>query len=235
MGNLFSSFDPQARLFFLNLGFNWLARIFAALAIPQVYWMVRGQARACVASVLSLLIAELRSIFGGLVVPGTFILFLAFFFFILRLNFMGLFPYVFTPSRHFVFTLTLALPLWLGSILWSLAFQFNAVIAHLVPIGTPGGLMPVIVLIETVSSLIRPLTLAIRLAANMVAGHLLLTLLGSQGTVNLSRVMPLLLTSLVLLLVLECAVACIQSYVFTILRSLYLNELMGAEFSKKFI
>jgi F-type H+-transporting ATPase subunit a len=94
---------------------------------------------------------------------------------------MGLFPYVFTASRHLVFTLSLSLPLWLGTIIWSVVFQFNNIIAHLVPLGTPGALMPIIVLIESIRSVIRPFTLAIRLAANMIAGHLLLTLLGGQG------------------------------------------------------
>lgn len=98
--------------------------------------------------------------------------------------------------------------------------------------GTPRFLIPVIVIIETVSNIIRPLTLSIRLAANIVAGHLLLTLLGSQGS-NLSFLILLcLMLGLFLLLLLEVAVACIQSYVFTILRSLYLNELIRNKFNK---
>merc|ERR1711983_383917 len=81
----------------------------------------------------------------------------------------------------------------------------------------------------TVSNIIRPLTLSIRLAANIVAGHLLLTLLGSQGP-NLSYFN--LLCLMMGLFLLEVAVACIQSYVFTILRSLYLNELIRNKFNK---
>jgi F-type H+-transporting ATPase subunit a len=104
-----------------------------------------------------------------------------------------------------------------------------------VPIGTPGLLIPVMVVIETVRNLIRPGTLSIRLAANMVAGHLLLTLLGSQG--RILRIIPLsgLILGLILLLCLELAVACIQGYVFTILRSLYLAELSRVSFNKKII
>merc|ERR1712030_71356 len=102
-----------------------------------------------------------------------------------------------------------------------------------VPTGTPRFLMPLIVVIETVRNIIRPTTLSIRLAANMVAGHLLLTLLGSQGP-NISLIMiRILLVRLILLLMLEVAVACIQSYVFTILSSLYLNELIRNSFNKK--
>merc|ERR1712081_138397 len=96
-----------------------------------------------------------------------------------------------------------------------------------------GFLIPVIVIIETVSNIIRPLTLSIRLAANIVAGHLLLTLLGSQIS-NISFTTFLLLF-LYLLLLLEVAVACIQSYVFIILNSLYLNELLRIKFNKTLI
>jgi len=114
----------------------------------------------------------------------------------------------------------------------SIIYQYNNLLAHLVPVGTPRFLMPVMVVIETVSNIIRPLTLSIRLAANIVAGHLLLTLLGSQGpTLGYLSLIGLIL-GLFLLLLLEVAVACIQSYVFTILRSLYLNELMRNKFNK---
>merc|ERR1712168_428351 len=148
---------------------------------------------------------------------------------------IGLIPYIFTGTRHLSLTLCLSLPLWIGRILWSIVFQYNNLLAHLVPTGTPRFLMPVIVIIETVRNVIRPATLAIRLAANIVAGHLLLTLLGSQGP-NLSF-LPLLIlfVGLVLLLLLEVAVACIQSYVFTILSSLYLGELINTEFNKKIL
>jgi F-type H+-transporting ATPase subunit a len=94
--------------------------------------------------------------------------------------------------------------------------------------------MSIIVLIETIRSIIRPATLAVRLAANIIAGHLLLALLGGQGRLSLSRANRLLAVALVLLIMLERAVACIKSYVFTILRSLYLNELIRNEFTKKF-
>merc|ERR1712218_184157 len=119
------------------------------------------------------------------------------------------------------------------SIIFFIIFQYNNLLAHLVPLGTPSFLIPIIVVIETVRNIIRPITLSIRLAANMVAGHLLLTLLGSQGP-NISLIMiRILLVRLILLLMLEVAVACIQSYVFTILSSLYLNELIRNSFNKK--
>merc|ERR1719357_1599951 len=144
-------------------------------------------------------------------------------------------PYIFTRISHFSITLTLSLPLWLGRILLSIIYQYNNLLAHLVPTGTPRFLIPVIVIIERVRNVIRPAILAIRLAANIVAGHLLLTLLGSQGPIL--TLVPLigLIIGLVLLLLLEVGVACIQSYVFTILRSLYLNELRTVSFNKQII
>merc|ERR1719400_2146655 len=145
---------------------------------------------------------------------------------------MGLAPYIFTRSRHIPFTLTLAIPIWIGRIVFSIKNQYNRLFAHLVPSGTPVALIPVIVIIETVRNVIRPGTLSIRLAANIVAGHLLLTLLGSQGPNLAGITIFILLFSLILLLCLELAVAGIQAYVFTILRSLYLNELSGVEFNK---
>ena len=80
------------------------------------------------------------------------------------------------------------------------------------------------VLIETISNLIRPGTLAVRLAANIIAGHLLLVLLGNQGPNLTSVFLTVLIVTQILLLVLESAVAVIQSYVFAVLATLYSSE-----------
>merc|ERR1711874_352860 len=177
---------------------------------------------------------ELRAVFGVFVFPGTIFVFISLLIFFFS-NFLGLIPYIFTPTSHFSITLSLSLPLWVGRIILSILYQYNNLLAHLVPRGTPSFLMPVMVIIETVRNIIRPATLAIRLAANMVAGHLLLTLLGSQGPLLGALSLAILFVGLVLLLLLEVAVACIQSYVFTILRSLYLGELISVEFNKKIL
>lgn len=97
--------------------------------------------------------------------------------------------------------------------------------AHLVPQNTPAVLIPFIVLIETIRNVIRPLTLAVRLMANMVAGHLLITLLGNQtASVGGLLLISLLLTQ-TLLLALESAVSIIQAYVFAVLSTLYAREI----------
>merc|ERR1712141_976360 len=173
--------------------------------------------------------------FLGYLFSQELFLYLLDYFFILFSNFLGLMPYIFTRTSHFSITLTLSLPLWLGRILLSIIYQYNNLLAHLVPTGTPRFLIPVIVIIERVRNVIRPATLAIRSAANIVAGHLLLTLLGSQGPLLGIVTLIGLFVGLILLLLLEVAVACIQSYVFTVLRSLYLAELIRVEYNKKII
>jgi len=177
----------------------------------------------------------LRAVFGIFVFPGTIFIFIRLLIFIFFSNFLGLIPYIFTATSHFSITLSLSLPLWIGRMVISIVYQYNSLLAHLVPRGTPRFLIPVIVIIETVRNIIRPATLAIRLAANIVAGHLLLTLLGSQGPLLSFLPLLILFVGLVLLLLLEVAVACIQSYVFTILSSLYLGELINTEFNKKIL
>ena len=214
---------------------NWLSILIVIFYFPQIYWLINSQISKSFLKIIFFLKKELLAIFGEINIQGTIFLYIRIFFFIIFSNFIGLFPYIFTSTSHISLTLTLALPIWLGRIIISIIFQYNNLFAHLVPVGTPRFLIPVIVVIESVRNIIRPLTLSIRLAANIVAGHLLLTLLGSQGA-NLSFInLIVLFISLYLLLLLEVAVACIQSYVFTILNSLYLNELISNKFNKTII
>ena len=96
--------------------------------------------------------------------------------------------------------------------------------AHLVPLGTPIVLIPFIVLIETIRNVIRPITLSVRLAANLTAGHLLLILLG-ESIVNRKILIVITVTAAQFALItLEAAVAVIQAYVFATLSTLYASE-----------
>jgi len=139
-------------------------------------------------------------------------------------NFLGLLPYVFTSSSHLRFTLPLGFLLWVRLIFSALIKNFTLFIAHLVPNGTPVGLIPFIVVIEVISSLIRPLTLGVRLAANIIAGHLLLVLASTPAPFIGSLPLSILIAAMILLSTLEMAVSIIQGYVFMRLRSLYIRE-----------
>nr|YP_004581463.1 ATP synthase F0 subunit 6 [Crocodylus novaeguineae]ADK76563.1 ATP synthase F0 subunit 6 [Crocodylus novaeguineae]AEB01023.1 ATP synthase F0 subunit 6 [Crocodylus novaeguineae]QOI74384.1 ATP synthase F0 subunit 6 [Crocodylus novaeguineae]QSQ68882.1 ATP synthase F0 subunit 6 [Crocodylus novaeguineae] len=142
-------------------------------------------------------------------------------------NLLGLLPYTFTPTTQLSMNMALALPLWLATVLTGLRNKPTSSLAHLLPEGTPTPLIPILILIETVSLLIRPIALAVRLTANLTAGHLLMHLI-STATLSLMTTSTLLagltLTILTLLMLLEVAVAMIQAYVFTLLLSLYLQE-----------
>nr|YP_009109747.1 ATP synthase F0 subunit 6 [Primolius couloni]AHG53068.1 ATP synthase F0 subunit 6 [Primolius couloni] len=146
---------------------------------------------------------------------------------LLTINLLGLLPYTFTPTTQLSMNMALAFPLWLATLLMGLRNQPTISLGHLLPEGTPTLLIPALIVIETISLLIRPLALGVRLTANLTAGHLLIQLI-STATITLLPIMPtvsiLTATILLLLTILEVAVAMIQAYVFVLLLSLYLQE-----------
>merc|ERR1712048_1380994 len=85
---------------------------------------------------------------GRFKTPGLAHLFVSFFLFISCVNFLGLFPYIFTSSSHLRITVRVALPLWLGYIIYSTVYNINFFLSHLVPLGTPVALIPLMVIIE---------------------------------------------------------------------------------------
>nr|ABO38983.1 ATPase subunit 6 [Cryptarius truncatus]ACN11790.1 ATP synthase subunit 6 [Cryptarius truncatus] len=147
--------------------------------------------------------------------------------FILTLNMLGLLPYTFTPTTQLSLNMGLAVPLWLATIIIGMRNQPTVALGHLLPEGTPTPLIPILIIIETISLFIRPLALGVRLTANLTAGHLLIQLI-STATITLMPLMTTVAmftaTLLVLLTLLEIAVAFIQAYVFVLLLSLYLQE-----------
>nr|YP_004935113.1 ATP synthase F0 subunit 6 [Trimusculus reticulatus]AEQ93942.1 ATP synthase subunit 6 [Trimusculus reticulatus] len=145
-------------------------------------------------------------------------------FFLVSANLIGLGPFVFGPTSALWLAGSLALTMWGLLILsgWVWAPMKSA--AHLAPSGAPAGLLPLLVLIETVSLLIRPLTLTVRLIANISAGHIVLSLVANCLT-GLSFFYGLsILTISVGYTLFEVFVCFIQAYIFTLLVSLYAQE-----------
>nr|UFZ13064.1 ATP synthase F0 subunit 6 [Protohermes niger] len=221
MTNLFSVFDPSSSF---NLSLNWLSTFLGLLIIPMMYWLLPTRFNLMWFNILNTLHNEFKTLLGTTGHSGSTFIFISLFSLILFNNFLGLFPYIFTSTSHLTMTLSLALPLWLSFMIYGWINHTQHMFAHLVPQGTPPILMPFMVCIETISNIIRPGTLAVRLAANMIAGHLLLTLLGNTGNSCPSNLLFILIFTQILLLMLESAVAIIQSYVFTILSTLYSSE-----------
>lgn len=221
--NLFSVFDPSTTIF--NLSLNWLSTFLGLLIIPTSYWLIPNRFQIIWNNILITLHKEFKTLLGPNGHNGRTLIFISLFSLIIFNNFLGLFPYIFTSTSHLTLTLTLAFPLWLSFILYGWICHTQHIFAHLVPQGTPPVLIPFIVCIETISNVIRPGTLAVRLTANIIAGHLLITLLGNTGPISTSYIiLSLILITQIALLVLESAVAIIQSYVFAVLRTLYSSE-----------
>nr|ANG08403.1 ATP synthase F0 subunit 6 [Neophocaena asiaeorientalis sunameri] len=149
------------------------------------------------------------------------------FLFIASTNLLGMMPHSFTPTTQLSMNLGMAVPLWAGTVVMGFRNKMETSLAHLLPLGTPTFLIPMLVMIETISLFIQPLALAVRLTANITAGHLLLHLIGSATLALTSISLPTALITfiiLTLLVILEFAVALIQAYVFTLLVSLYLQD-----------
>nr|YP_010156092.1 ATP synthase F0 subunit 6 [Leiognathus ruconius]QQY85693.1 ATP synthase F0 subunit 6 [Leiognathus ruconius] len=147
--------------------------------------------------------------------------------FLISLNMLGLMPYTFTPTTQLSMNMGFAVPLWLATVIIGMRNRPTETLGHLLPEGTPNALIPMLVVIETISLFIRPLALGVRLTANLTAGHLLIQLIASAVFVLASSMPPVALITailLILLTILEVAVAMIQAYVFVLLLSLYLQE-----------
>nr|AEG24025.1 ATP synthase F0 subunit 6 [Canis lupus familiaris]WEM14388.1 ATP synthase F0 subunit 6 [Canis lupus familiaris]WEM27752.1 ATP synthase F0 subunit 6 [Canis lupus familiaris] len=142
-------------------------------------------------------------------------------------NLLGLLPHSFTPTTQLSMNLGMAIPLWAGTVITGFRYKTKASLAHFLPQGTPLPLIPMLVVIETISLFIQPMALAVRLTANITAGHLLIHLIGGAtlALINISATTAFItFIILILLTILEFAVALIQAYVFTLLVSLYLHD-----------
>ena len=159
-----------------------------------------------------------------------FPLILSIFTFIFFSNFLGLVPYSFTVTSHIIVTFAMAITVFavvLAVGFWTHGLHFFSLF---VPSGAPLWIMPIIVPIEVISFLSRPISLSVRLAANMLAGHTMLkvfagfivTMLSAGGVLAALSIAPLLAG--VAVTALEFLVAAIQAWVFALLTCIYLNE-----------
>ncbi len=159
-----------------------------------------------------------------------FPLVMSLFMFILMSNVVGLIPYTFTVTSHIVITAALALTVFFTVIIYGIWRNGLHFFNLFLPSGIPGWMAPMIIVIELLSFMSRPISHSVRLFANMLAGHITLKLvggfvvmMGSVGVLGMfGAIAPLALT--VALTALELLVAFLQAYVFTILTCIYLND-----------
>nr|AWN56342.1 ATP synthase F0 subunit 6 [Pheidole obscurithorax] len=220
MMNIFSIFDPSTSMTF---SLNWLSLFIIILIFPLQYWLIPSRLMISWMMIIKYIFNEFKILINYSF--SNLIIFISLMIMIFTNNFIGLFPYIFTASSHMSFCLSMSLTLWFSMMIYSIINYFNDLMTHLTPQGTPGLLMPFMVIIESISLIIRPITLAIRLTANMIAGHLLLSLLGSSGQL-MSNILLLniMLFTQILLFILEISVSMIQAYVFSILSTLYSSD-----------
>jgi len=148
------------------------------------------------------------------------------FMFILFCNLLGMIPYTFTVTSHIIVTFALAMVVFIGVTIVGFAKHGSHFLRLFVPSGVPVALLPLIVVIEVISYLTRPISLSVRLFANMMAGHTMLKVFGGF-VVALGFIggwAPL--AFIVALTGLEIGIAFLQAYVFAILTCIYLNDAM---------
>lgn len=215
--SLFSIFDPSRKLNIIN---NWFTVGLVFTFFPYTFFFT-NQWSTSISSLLLLLRKEARPL---MIVRSEGYIFIISFFIIISFNITGLLPYILAPSRHLRISLPLGLTLWLRLIILGVWEKLNHLFSHLVPLGCPISLIFFIVIIESISIIIRPITLSVRLSANIMAGHVILALISSFSFMEPSLFMVRLFVQLILF-TLETSVALVQPYVFFTLLSLYKEEL----------
>nr|QBC73201.1 ATP synthase subunit 6 [Perotrochus caledonicus] len=225
--DIFSSFDDHNFVFMSLYILVWAATVTVLGSFNMMYWVEPNR--------WTFVLSLPKSIMGSLVMRsfgvklGGFINILCSLFLLLILfNLLGLVPYVFSPTSHFAMTLSMGLPFWLSLIISGTAQNPTSVIASLLPAGAPAALNPILVLVETASICIRPITLSIRLAANITAGHVVLGLIGTYLSSGLFAysifVLFLLIFVQIAYFIFEFGIALIQAYIFSLLITLYSDE-----------
>nr|YP_010939195.1 ATP synthase F0 subunit 6 [Pseudoligosita yasumatsui]WLF85669.1 ATP synthase F0 subunit 6 [Pseudoligosita yasumatsui] len=221
MMNLFSIFDPMISM---NLSLNWLSSLYVLLFFPNLYWFIPSRLNFFYYLIMNYLMNEFKMLLNVKLNMFNLLMMISIFIYIMLNNFIGLFSYIYTSSSHLTFSLSYSLMLWISFMFFGWLMNTNHMFVHLVPQGTPNVLMPFMVLIETISNVIRSGTLAVRLSANMIAGHLLMTLISSTGPSSSFLMLMLMMIGHSLLVILELSVSIIQAYVFSVLSTLYSSE-----------
>jgi ATP synthase subunit 6 len=224
MINLFEIFDPSIGEYQIQfkIQFNWLYIFVPIILFPNLYWLIPSRLVIIYKLIIKYLFNEFKIVITDKYVINIPI-FLRIVIYIILLNLVRLFPYIFTLTRHLIFNLSISVSLWFGFIIYSIINIPRKTLRHLVPLNSPKFLIHFIVIIELIRLIIRPWTLAIRLSANLISGHLILILL-RNFLINFISYFLLSLLIETILLLLEISIAFIQSYVFSILLILYFSE-----------
>ena len=210
-----------------------LFMIISALAIISVFFV--GTKRKTIVPTKIQLLTELSYTFVSKMISDTagskakpyFPFIFSLFMFVLFCNMLGMLPYSFTVTSHIIVTFALAAIIFVGVTIIGFVNHGVGYLKLFIPSGVPLFLLPLIVVIEIISYLARPVSLSVRLFANMMAGHTMLKVFGGF-VISLGIIggwLPLSFT--VALTGLEILIAFLQAYVFAILTCIYLNDALN--------
>lgn len=225
--DIFSSFDDHNSTLFSAHIITWTLSLWSLFFINSSYWINQSNLENIInLPKQSINIQATRSYRINL--GGFTLLISSLFITIINFNILGLIPYVFSTTRHLAITFSLALPLWLSLIISSYNNNPYSRLAFILPLGTPSFLIPFLPIIETLRILVRPITLSIRLAANIRAGHIILTLIGDYLTVSILsnnyRISALIIFIQIGYFIFDIGVGIIQGYIFSLLITLYTDD-----------
>jgi ATP synthase subunit 6 len=226
--DIFSSFDPGVNSInnYMSPLMFWLITSTSIIIFTLSVWVTPSNITILINNTIKI-INEQGTRTQGIHIKGFNSFIVALFIIIININLIGLLPAVFSYSRHLLFTLRFGLPLWLALIISAITFNTSRWVARLLPGGAPHWLNPFLVLIETIRIRVRPLTLSFRLAANIRAGHIVLTLIGTYCAASIfSRIIGLIVLILIQIgyIVFEIGICLIQRYIFCLLLRLYRDD-----------
>lgn len=229
------SIGPKIQIGSFDLSFtNSSLFMLLTVSVISLFFIAATQKKSLVPNKMQL-IAEMAFEFVSKMISETagkdarpyFPFILSLFLFVLVANLLGMLPYSFTVTSHIIVTFALAFFIFIGVTVVGFAKHGISYLKLFVPSGVPIFLLPLIIVIEVISYLSRPVSLSVRLFANMMAGHTMLKVFGgfvvSLGI--LGGWLPL--GFAVALTGLELLVAFIQAYVFAILTCIYLNDALN--------
>jgi ATP synthase subunit 6 len=225
--NLFTNLQLYAFLAVAILSFWWYATITRGTFLATNVW---SAATTLLQEQLMILVGRNIGGAGQPYYPFLVVLFL----FLLVLNLVGMIPYTFTVTSHIIVTLALSFTFFFGTNLRAVLDMKWGFFGLFLPSGAPVAIMPFLIVVEVISYFARVASLAIRLFANMMAGHSLLKILiGFVYSIFFFDTVGLILGWVPFLLVfvitfLEAGVALVQAYVFTILLCIYIKDLYVA-------
>nr|ARI50100.1 ATP synthase F0 subunit 6 [Cittarium pica] len=225
--DIFSSFDDHNFVFMSLYLLMWICTLSVIVGFNMSFWISPTRWSYIINMPKQVIMSELMRSFGKKL--GGFVnIVSSLFLMLIFLNLMGLVPYVFSVTSHLALSFSLGLPFWLSLIISGSVYNPSSTAASLLPGGAPAALNPFLVLVETVSLCVRPITLSVRLIANMSAGHIVLGLIGTYLSSGFFVYSTLAVVMLILVqtfyFMFEMGIAFIQAYIFSLLVTLYSDD-----------